>query len=161
MKVVRTLWAMVAVTLAMGAGCNDTTSPEDITDLEDITIQDLAGTWVASSFVYTGVDNPTQQVDLIASGGSFTMTITAAGAFIGTTVYEPMGTLTFTGTMVVSNRTLIQDFADEDIPTLTWTISDFEGDSLTMGGAQGPFDFTDNEIDDLVTASIQATVTRQ
>ena len=155
MKHVRILW-IVAVMLAMaGAGCNDSTSPEDIT------IQDLVGTWVASSFVYTGVDDPAQQVDLIESGGSFTMTISDAGAFTGTTVYEPMGTLTYTGTLSISNRTLTQDFDDADVPTLTWTISEFANDSMTIEGAQGPFDFTDNGLDDLVTASIQATVTLQ
>lgn len=145
----------MAVVVSMTTGCDNSTSPEQIT------IGDLAGTWTATSFVYTSTANATQQWDLIANGGSLTMVITAAGAFTGTTVLPSTAIETYTGTMTVSDNRLAQDFADEDIPTLTWTISDFDDDSMTLAGAQSPFDFTDNEMDDPSSASIRTTVVRQ
>ena len=156
MRILRTFLIITAAT-TFALGCSESTSSD-----EDITIGDLAGTWTAQSFVYTAVGNPAQQVDLIAGGGSFTMIIEANGTFSGTTIYSTLGTVTYTGTFTVSNDILTQDFDEEGIPTLTWTIIAFADDSMTIGGAQGPWDFSDDEVfNPVTTASIHASMTRQ
>ncbi len=147
--------AVIAAVVTLAVGCTESTSPEELT------IGDLAGTWVAESFEYTAVGNPALQVDLIAGGGSFTMTISASGTFSGTTIYAAFGTVTYTGTLAVSNDILTQDFDEEGIPTLTWTITAFEDDSMTIEGGEGPWDFSDDEVNNPVTASIKAVMIRQ
>jgi len=157
MNPLRTVSAL-AVAAVLALGCSESTSPED-----DITIGDLAGTWVAQSFVYTAVGNPAQQYDLVADGGgSMTMVIAADGAFTGTTIVPDVMTREYTGTFTVANTTLTQDFDEEGIPTLTWTITSFNDDSMTISGAQGPWDFSDDEVfNPVTTASVSAVITRQ
>jgi hypothetical protein len=146
---------LLALVVLSTAGCNDSTSPEQIT------IGDLAGTWTATSFVYTSTVDAADQWDLVASGGSLTMVITAAGAFTGTTVLPSTVVETYTGTMSVSGSRLTQDFDEEGIPTLIWTIGDYTNDSMTLSGGLSPFDFTDDGSDDYVSASIRTTIVRQ
>ena len=146
---------IITAAAILATGCSESTSPDEIT------IGDLAGTWVAESFEYTAVGNPALHVDLIAGGGSFTMIISATGTFSGTTTYATIGTVTYTGTFAVSNDILMQDFDEDGIPTLTWTITLFEDDSMTIEGAEGPWDFSDDEVNNPVTASIKAVVVRQ
>jgi len=147
--------SMIAVTAVLVVGCSESTSPEEIT------IGDLAGTWVAESFEYTAVGNQALQVDLIAGGGSFTMIISADGTFSGTTTYTTIGTVVYTGTLNVSNDILTQDFDEEGIPTLAWTITSFADNSMTIEGAEGPWDFSDDGVHNPVTAAIKAVVVRQ
>lgn len=156
MKSVRT-FAVLAVLLVSMVGCSGSTDPDELT------IADIAGTWVSTSFVYIADGNPTLQVDLVDEGGSVTMVISAGGAFTGTTDYPPLSmNLVLTGQMTLSDGTLTQDFDAEGLPTLIWTLTVNGDDSMTMTGAQGPWDFTpDNEIDDTVNADIVAVVVRQ
>lgn len=146
---------LLALLVLSTAGCNDSTSPEQIT------IDDLAGTWTATSFVYTSTVDAADQWDLVANGGSLTMVITAAGAFTGTTVLPSTAVETYTGMMSVSGSRLTQDFDEADIPTVIWTISDFTNDSLTLSGGLSPFDFTDDGTEDYVSAAIRTTIVRQ
>ena len=152
MKRVLVLLAMVVLTTA---GCNDSTSPDRTT------VADLAGTWTATSFVYTSAVNAADQWDLVANGGSLTMVITPAGAFTGTTVMPSTEVMVYTGTMSVSGSRLTQDFDEEGIPSLVWTMSALVGDTMTLSGAQSPFDFTDDETEDYVTSTMRTTIVRQ
>ncbi len=69
----------IADTLAVGAmalavatlGCGGSTG---------ITAEDLEGTWNATQYVYTNDVNTSESVDLIPTGASFAMTVTAASA---------------------------------------------------------------------------------
>ncbi len=156
MRLLRAI-SVLAVVGTLAVGCSESTSSE-----EDITIGDLVGTWTAQSVVYTAVGNPTQQYDLVAGGGSLTMVITADGTFTGTTILPDVMTWEYTGTLTVLNKTLTQDFDEEGIPTLTWTITAFADNSLTIGGAQGPWDFSDDQVfNPVTTASINTVMTRQ
>ncbi len=156
MSLLRTVSAL-AVVATLTVGCSESTSSE-----EDITIGDLVGTWTAQSVVYTAVENPTQQYDLVAGGGSLTMVIAADGTFIGTTILPDVMTWEYTGTFTILNKTLTQDFDEEGIPTLTWTITAFADNSMTIGGAQGPWDFSDDQVfNPVTTASIHTVMTRQ
>ncbi|MFC1628052.1 hypothetical protein ACFL3H_02925 [Gemmatimonadota bacterium] len=157
MRVLRTVSA-IALVVAFTVGCSESTSSDD-----DITIGDLVGTWVAQSMVYTAVGNPAQQYDLVADGGgSMTMVIGADGTFTGTTILPDVMTREYTGTFTVVNTTLMQDFDEEGIPTLTWTITAFADNSMTIGGAQGPWDFSDDQVfNPVTTSSINAVMTRQ
>ncbi len=156
MRLLRAI-SVLAVVGTLAVGCSESTSSE-----EDITIGDLVGTWTAQSVVYTAVGNPAQQYDLVAGGGSLTMVITADGTFTGTTILPDVMTWEYTGTLTVLNKTLTQDFDEEGIPTLTWTITAFADNSMTIGGAQGPWDFSDDQVfNPVTTASINVVMTRQ
>lgn len=73
---------------------------------------DLAGTWTAESFVFTSVADPTVSSDLIAQGGSATLTITAQGGTTLTT--ELMGsTDSDTGTLTVDGELLTMEFGGD------------------------------------------------
>ncbi len=60
--------------VALGA-CSDSTGLEP---------DNLAGTWVASVWVFTNPANTSQTADLLALGGSFSLVLNADGTFTST-----------------------------------------------------------------------------
>ena len=144
MRFLRSLTVLV-VAVAFGAGCSDSTDPEE--DLADLTVADLAGTWTATSLLYSASSGG-QSLDLVTGGGSVTMTIQSSGVFSGRTVYPPYELdVTYTGVFRLGDtvcpvlqecgRQLMQDF-DDDGPTLTWTLSAYTDNSMTWTGGEGP-----------------------
>jgi hypothetical protein len=74
MKLARQPIALAAV-LVLLAGCSDSTG---------ITVEDMAGTWRASSFTFTSVSDPNHQVDLVEDEGiTFQITINSDETFNG------------------------------------------------------------------------------
>lgn len=146
------LVAVAAVAVAVAVGCSDSTAPEDLT------LEDLVGTWVASAFRYQATANPAQQFDLVAQGGAFTLTVTANGTVTGSATL--LGeTETFTATITVANGIVtITDATEVD----QFTITAYDGDTITMTDVSQNFDFTPTDgIDNEVPASLTIVATRQ
>jgi len=133
MKFVRTFSA-VALAAAVAVGCSDSTDPADVT------IEDLVGTWVASSFTYTADANPAQTFDLVANGGGFTLTVQADGSVTGTQSILGM-TDTFNADMTVANGVLTVTTTDVPPEVLTFTFT-LDGNTITMTDTSAEFDFT-------------------
>lgn len=151
MKFARTL-AVVAVAATLAAGCKDS-GPDEVT------IADLVGTWVATSFTFA---NPaaTQPFDLIANGGGFTLAVSADGTVTGTTTI--LGTIeAFTTTMTVAGGTIT--VMDPDVPSevlynFTFTL---DGNTITMSDSNAAVPEALQVIFPLPTASVTIVATRQ
>ncbi len=151
MKLLRTLVApLLAVTFMVG--CSDSTDPDPIgpeSTPEEIAAA-LAGSWNATSFVFTNVANSSETFDLIANGGSFSLTITADGQFSGTFT-GPGENETFSGTYVAQGTNLIlTDDLEPDSETVSFTLS---GNTLTID-SDDVFDFDEDGVDELATSTI-------
>ena len=144
MKLLRTLVApLLAVTVV--AGCGDSNGPGT-----EATINALAGTWNATSLVFTNNANSSETFDLIADGGSFSITFTAAGGFSGSSTFEG-DTDTFSGTFEVQGSNLIISETGESGPeTIAFTLS---GNTLTLT-LDDEFDFDDDGFDEPATLTI-------
>ena len=132
MKLLRTLIApLLAVTFV--AGCGDST-PEEVAEA-------LAGTWNATSVVFTNKANSSETFDLLAGGESVNITFTAAGGFSGSFT-ELGGT---GGTFVVQGTNLIfTNPGKSDPDTAAFTLS---GNTLTLT-VDDEFDFDDDGVDE-------------
>ncbi len=139
MKLLRTFVApLLAVTVV--AGCGDSNGP----GTSEETVDALVGTWNATSMVFTNNANSSETFDLIADGGSFSITLTAAGGFSGSSTFMDM-TDTFGGTFVVQGTNLIITETGESGPeTIAFTRS---GNTLTLT-LDDEFDFDDDGFDE-------------
>ncbi len=135
MKLLRTFIApLLAATFV--AGCGHST-PEKVAEA-------LAGTWNATSVVFTNKANSSETFDLVAAGGSANVTFTAAGEFSGS--FTDLG-----GTFVVEGTNLIITNTGESEPeTVAFTLS---GNTLTLT-VDDEFDFDDDGVDESATLII-------
>ncbi len=135
MKLLRTLIApLLAVTFV--AGCGDST-PEEVAKA-------LAGTWNATSVVFTNKANSSETFDGLAGGGSVNITFTAAGRFSGS--FTELG-----GTFVVQGTNLIiTNTGESDPQTVAFTLS---GNTLTLT-VDLEFDFDDDGVDESASLAI-------
>lgn len=145
---------LMACVLLAGVACDDTTAPEDIT------IADLADTWVATAFIYTNKQDLSQRIDLVEGGGSFTMTINNDGSVSGTTNLtgnaEP-----FAGSLSVSNGIITLTDTEPALPEdvqFSIELSDSD-DTLTMATGDADFDFDGDEVMD--DAELEIVLVRQ
>ncbi len=147
MKLLRTLIApLLAVTFVVGCGddIGPDSTPEEVAEA-------LAGTWNATSFVFTNKANSSETFDLVADGGLFIITFTAAGGFSGRSTFEGE-TETFGGTYVVQGTNVI--ITDEDDPNDMETIAFIlSGDTLTLT-LDDQFDFDDDDVEESATLTI-------
>ncbi len=145
MKLLRTLVApLLAVTVV--AGCGDSNGP----GTSEATINALAGTWNATSMVFTNNANSSETYDLIADGGSLSLTFTAAGGFSGSST-TPEGTEILSGTFVVQGTNLIvTDTGEPESETIAFTLS---GNTLTLT-LDDELDFDDDGFDEPATLVI-------
>ncbi len=136
MKLLRTPIApLLAVTFV--AGCGDST-PEEVAEA-------LAGTWNATSVVFTNKANSSETFDLLAGGGSVNITFTAAGGFSGS--FTELG-----GTFVVQGTNLIfTNPGKSDPDTAAFTLS---GNTLTLTVDDVDFDFDDDGVDESASLAI-------
>lgn len=144
----RLLVTALALTLGIGAACSDD---------EGITIADLVGTWDATQFTLSN-PNGVQSLDLIAAGGSFTLTVAANGSFTGE--QSLLGqTDTFAGTIVLTGNntmTLVDATDPSDETDLMYTLN---GDQLAITSTDITFDWDGNDVDD--PAELEAVLQRQ
>ena len=148
MKLLRTLLTpLLAVTFV--AGCGDDfvsgtdSTPEEVADA-------LAGTWNATSFVFTNDANSSETFDLLAGAGSFVITFTANGQFSGISTLAGF-TETLSGTYVVQGANLIvTDTGSDDPETIAFTLS---GNTLTLT-QDDEYDFNGDDVDVSATLTI-------
>ena len=148
-------------------GCGGDDDDNGGTGPDLITIADFAGTWNATEFRATSLDDPQIQFELVAAGGSMTITVQPDGAFTGTVSFpDPdtgqIVTIPVSGTFTLVSQTEVEaDFALEIPPLLEDTTVEFElvGNTLTLHEDVTTFDFDfDGDID---PASFDATFVRQ
>ncbi|MBE0591882.1 MAG: lipocalin family protein [Gemmatimonadales bacterium] len=95
------LAGMVALAATL-ANCGDSVSPES-----------LVGTWDATELRFTNLANASQSVELVAGGGSFTITLSANDTY---------------------QATIMVPGADPDVTSGTWVYTDLDGLTLTETG---------------------------
>jgi flagellar basal body rod protein FlgF len=135
--------ALAGATLLGGAACSDSLAPADV-----------AGTWDATSVVFTSVANPsTNSGNLILLGASLSMTLNANGS-ASVTTDDGTGPSTDTGTFAIDGSTFTLTLGG-DVSTGTIELS---GDTLTVRITTGvEFDFDDDGTDEAATAVIVLT----
>lgn len=159
-----TLATVLAVSTPL-TGCSDN-DDDGGTAPDLITVADLEGTWVASSYIVTSRADAAVFLDTIALGTQFTMVGDGEGGFTGTMeLPEALGgpmTVPFGGTVVLEDQqTLTVNFDPEIPPLLTSFTGPFslEEDTLTLNDEDAVFDFMDGN--GLVPATATAVLDRR
>ena len=143
----RNAWAAaVAVLVAVSAvGCSD--DGDNGTDPPaGVTLADLAGTWDATEAEFQSLDNPLIRFDLVALGGSLTLTVAANGDYSAT--IQPPGEApeTETGTVTVQGNVI--DLNVDGVPESVEFDFTLVGNTLTMVTESDEFDFDGDDVDD-------------
>lgn len=121
------------------AGCSDSTDPGVQEDLAF-----LVGSWDAESFVVTNRADPTQSVDIVATGSSFLFSVEPSGRYqasltvLGATS-TVFGRLELDGEQI----TIFQEFPTED--TQNGTLERLSQDRVRLSAETG-FDFDQDGI---------------
>ena len=125
-------------------GCGDATG---------ISPDELAGTWTATSFVFSNPANAAESIDVITLGASFALTIRADSTFT-TTLVEPGGEAdTDSGTVDVTGSVLTVAESGEGSPTAFSAVR--AGDDMTLTTSDESFDFDGDGIEDLSNLRIE------
>ena len=112
----------------------------------DISTADLAGTWNATVASFS-CWQPSGVVDVIAQGGSATLTIMSNGRFTFNATVPGLPSQAITGSIVVECRgelTIIDDSAPNDPDFVLFTLS---GNSLQLS-LEAEFDFNGDGVDE-------------
>jgi hypothetical protein len=153
MRITRQLTGAAAVALAVSmtaCGDEDTTGPGAAALLQD--------SWVATQWRYTNQANSSQQVNLVSSGVTVTLTI---GASSYTVVFTAPGqpTQSIGGTYTVSGSNFIITETGSSTPeTIPFAFSN-GNNTLTMTSATSDWDFDGDGTDE--PATLAMTFTRQ
>jgi hypothetical protein len=118
----------------------------------EITINDLTGSWTATSSIFTNNSNSSERFDLIANGGELRITVLDDGmartwVSIDTFSDEWDAQLTITGNRITS--TPVEEF--RGVQTLEFTL---EGSILTTTNQDDSFDFTFSGADEVAAISV-------
>lgn len=144
-----TRWAALGAAVLL-AGCGDSNAPGG----GGVTINDLVGTWQITKWEYTSTANTSMKVDLKAMGASATLTVQSSGAYTitGTFAGFPFSS---SGTYAVQGNNIVVNEADGDGPqTVPFTLN---GNTWTITGLSGDWDFDDDGTDDPATLLIVFT----
>ncbi len=153
MRMVRAV-ATIMLTTAM-LGCTEIAGllPDDAT--EEVVFAAMAATWSGTKFEFTNNADASETYDVIANGGTLTLTITEAGRYSGAMV---MGEETeqISGTLQVQgeNLVMVDDAEPNDPMTATYTLT---ATTLTLRFGDA-FDFNGDGIDE--DATVQADFSR-
>ena len=135
----RTLARIVPVCLLLslslsGCGGDDPAGPAGLT------INDLVGSWIATSDTHTNNANSSESLDLIAEGGEVRFTMLSGG---NTRIWVTFGTFSdeFDSAVTLSGTTLTIDPVEAGRETVVLEIT-LVGNVLTMTNADAEFDFT-------------------
>lgn len=152
MSLPRLLPLALAATLGVSVACGDSNGPDG-----DLTLADLVGTWSATKFELTKQSNASVSIDLVAAGGSFTLTVSADGAFTGQQSLFGFSD-TFSGTVSVSGNVLT--LTDSENPAdVTEVVASLSGNTLTLTSDDLAFDFDFDDVDE--PANLEAILQRQ
>ena len=135
------------VAAALGA-CSDSTGLDP---------DDIAGTWVASVWMFTNPANTGQTADIMALGGSFMLVLNADSTFTST-IQEPDADLpdVDTGTYGIVGSLITIAESGSGSPTEFSVVRN--GDSMTLTTSEENFDWDDDGTDDL--ASLRLVLNR-
>lgn len=125
------LFLLLALVPVLVMGCTD--DPSGPRELEP-----LVGVWQAVELVMTNQANPSQSVDLIEEGATFTLSILSDGRYSASLTIFGQGS-TEMGTVGVSGSTVTITPTTPEGPPLVATWS-FQGENLVLDG-ESEFDF--------------------
>jgi hypothetical protein len=126
---------------AVAVACSDAVAPEDI-----------AGTWNATSLVFTSTADPSETFDAVAAGVELSITFGSGGA-VSLTVTEGAFTETETGTYTLDGSLTL----DGEVSSGSVNLS---GSTLTLTLTSGvEFDFDDDGTDE--PARLVAVLTKE
>ncbi|MGD2046235.1 MAG: hypothetical protein PVH96_08435 [Gemmatimonadota bacterium] len=126
--------AVVVLLLALGAcGGDDPTS-------SGLTLDDLTGSWIATSALFTNNANSSETFDLVDTGGEIRFTVLAGG---NTRIWIDDGTTSdeFDAVVTLSGSTLTIDPVEAGRDTDVFEIT-LVNNVLTMTNSDNNFDFT-------------------
>ena len=150
MRLMRTLSTTV-LAAALVVGCSDSIDPGNVSE------DDLAGVWTATQFLLTSTADPTVTVDMIALGGTFTLTINADGTYSEAGLFpgNPPEVENGSGTYVIQGTNLILTEADDPVPfALAFVLS---GNTLTLSSTDETFDFDGDGVEEAATLEMVLT----
>lgn len=135
----RVLWLSLLVLLQLGCGDDGP---------NELTYDDLEGTWAIFSLIYTSDDNPSTTFDFRAAGGSGSLRFEGDATFLLILVPDPgspsesvVGPVALEGATVV-----LTDGSDpEEVPMLSGTLEDGR---LTMENEDAEYDFDGDGTDE-------------
>ncbi len=120
----------------------------DSTGTDQVTLEDLVGTWNVIQLQWTRTDGAQETFDFMQVGGSITVTIGPNGAVTGSGTSLLTGDFTLSGTVMVQGESIILTLGAEasnpNAPTLTlpdmfsYTLT---GNTLTLTSSSATFDF--------------------
>jgi hypothetical protein len=128
--------AVLSVVLAVAA-CSDS---EQVTGPEGITIEDLVGSWTASSHTFTNNADPGEALDLIANGGETRVTVLSGG---GARTWVTFGEFSdeWDAQLTIAGGTVTSRPVEASRPVRTWTFT-LVGNLLTLTDTDSEFDFS-------------------
>ncbi len=136
--------ATVILAAALLSGCGDSTG---------VSVNDLAGTWTATQYVFTSQVDASQTVDLITQGGSFTLTILEDSTFTSQFLEPGEELKTRTGTVTVVGSTITIAESGQGSPE-AFTVSR-DGNAMTLIMLNEDYDFDGDDVDEDATLRIE------
>jgi hypothetical protein len=131
--------SVILLVTMLGVGCGDSSSGPG----GGVTIDDIAGTWNANTFVFTNRLNTSERFDLIADGGSANLTIDPSGPY-SLVALNPAGSADVTTGFAVVERgfLLVTDDARPGV-TIAFAVN-LSGGTLVLVTDEATFDFDDD-----------------
>jgi hypothetical protein len=110
------------------------------TDTDGLTLDDLVGSWIATSDLHTNKANSSETFDVVAEGGEVRITMLPGG---NTRTWVELGTFMdeWDSAVTLSGNTLTVDPVEAGRPTRVWETALVSG-VLTLTSDDGEFDFT-------------------
>ena len=129
------LISVAVLAAVLFAGCEDDTMEPDV-----LTLDDLVGSWTASSVLYTNNGNAAEQFDIVAAGGEVRTTVLAGG---GARTWVTLGDFSdeWDAQLSLNGNTLTSTPVEIARGVRVFTIV-LDGSTLTMTRADAMFDFT-------------------
>jgi hypothetical protein len=141
---------------AVAAGCSDSTAPEEVT------VDDLVGTWNATRATFDEVagDGTFDAIPDIP-GVSMSITVASGGAYTITTAAPGETPEVETGTLTVANGVITTTPSDPLEDPEQIDILSLSGDGLTVFFEDEEWDFTDDSVDNETPATLTVVLRRQ
>lgn len=116
---------------------------------------DLSGTWSATRLEYASVASPATKVELVAAGGHASLVLAADKTYTVTTVLPGGAETTTSGTWTSSSDVLtLRETGSSGDMQFGYTLS---GNTLTLTGADGEYDFDGDGTMEAAKMNIAAT----
>jgi hypothetical protein len=116
---------------------------------------ELAGSWGATRLEFVSASAPATRVELIVQGASLTVVLSAGGTFDETLQVPGEPEEIRSGTWSATGDVLTLNYSPTNQMQFGYTLA---GDTLTLGGADGEFDFDDDGSDE--AAKVNVTLIR-